>query len=213
MDGRNCRLRRRKIGGAYLHGGGAQRESCRYSSSVRDSSRRDHRNADGVDDLRQERKQAGLAPYVLGQEHSAMAARLGALSDDRVDAMVFQPSRFRNRGRRRIDFSARLLDPGEQRLVGQAEMKTDNGGLCLLDDLGHRWVERRAAWSVYCSGRIQGGFGVVTRELIEPSRLPLGIGPWVHVAKEIDIEWRMRSSSDCGDLIAELRRGQHRGRQ
>src|SRR5271157_4417365 len=56
MDGRNCRLRRRKIGGAYLHGGGAQRESCRYSSSVRDSSRRDHRNADGVDDLRQERK-------------------------------------------------------------------------------------------------------------------------------------------------------------
>ena len=62
MDGRNCRLRRRKIGGAYLHGGGAQRESCRYSSSVRDSSRRDHRNADGVDDLRQERKQAGLPP-------------------------------------------------------------------------------------------------------------------------------------------------------
>ena len=30
---------------------------------------------------------------------------------------------------------------------------------------------------------------------------------------EIDIEWRMRSSSHCGDLIAEVRRGQHRGRQ
>ena len=71
MDGRNCRLRRRKIGGAYLHGGGAQRERCRYSSSVRKSSRRDHRNADGVDDLRQERKQAGLAPYVLGIKSQA----------------------------------------------------------------------------------------------------------------------------------------------
>ena len=71
MDGRNCRLRRRKIGGAYLHSGGAQRERCRYSSSVRESSRRDHRNADGVDDLRQERNQAGLAPYVLGIKSQA----------------------------------------------------------------------------------------------------------------------------------------------
>jgi hypothetical protein len=62
MNGRNCRLRRRKIGGANLHGGGAQRERCRYSSSVRYFSCRDHRNADDVDDLRQERKQAGLAP-------------------------------------------------------------------------------------------------------------------------------------------------------
>ena len=35
------------------------------------SSRRDHGNADGVDDLRQERKQAGLAPYVLGIKSQA----------------------------------------------------------------------------------------------------------------------------------------------
>ena len=69
MYGRNCRLWRRKVCGAYLHGGGAQHKGCRYSSSVRDTSRRDHRNADGVGDLRQERKQAGLAPYVLGQKH------------------------------------------------------------------------------------------------------------------------------------------------
>ena len=89
--------------------------------------------------------------------------------------------------------------------MGQAEVKTDNGGLRLLDDLRHRRVERCAAWPVFRSCRVQGGFGVVTREFIEPSRLPLGIGPWVHVAKEIDVEWRMRSSSDCGDLIAELR--------
>ena len=92
-------------------------------------------------------------------------------------------------------------------------MKTNNGGFRLLYDLGHCGVERRAPRSEFRGGRVEGGFRVIRRELIESPRLPLGIRSWRHVTEEIDVEWRTRSSPNLGDLIAKLCRRQHRSRQ
>src|SRR5271169_4287508 len=92
-------------------------------------------------------------------------------------------------------------------------MKTDDGRFRLLDDLGRRRVERRPDWPAPADKWVEGGFGVVRRELPEPARLPLGILLRGNVAEEIDVEGRGRSPSDLGDLIAKLRRGQHCSRQ
>ena len=77
---------------------------------------------DGPDDLRHQRERAHLPRQIVRQEDAAMAARLDALRDDRVDAARLQPARLLDRRRRRHDTSARTPSPraASHRLAGRS---------------------------------------------------------------------------------------------
>ena len=48
---------------------------------------------DRIDDLRNQREGADLGGDIVGEEHAAVAARLIALRDHGVDAVLLQPDR------------------------------------------------------------------------------------------------------------------------
>ena len=77
-----------------------------------------------------------------------MAAGLGALRNDGIDAALFQPDCFLHRRGGRDDEAAGRLDALEQRRLRQAEMEADDLRLQLLDDLAEGGVERRAVRGV-----------------------------------------------------------------
>ena len=54
----------------------------------------DHRHRHRIDDLRHQREGARLRGDVVAEKDAAMAARLIALRDDRIDAALLQPARF-----------------------------------------------------------------------------------------------------------------------
>jgi hypothetical protein len=63
-----------------------------------DTAGRDDRHPHRIDHLRHQRKRAGLLGDIVGQEHAAVAARLRALRDDDVGAVLLQPDRFLHDG-------------------------------------------------------------------------------------------------------------------
>ena len=87
-----------EIGGAELHGRRAEQQGRGDAARVADPAGRDHRQADRVDDLRQQGDQAHLLVRRVAEEAAGMAARLPALGDDRVDAALGQ----RRAPRRRV---------------------------------------------------------------------------------------------------------------
>ena len=62
-----------------------------------------------LDDLLHQREGADLRGDIGLEEHAAMAAGLGALRDDRIDAALGEPQRFAARRRRADDLAAGLL--------------------------------------------------------------------------------------------------------
>ena len=71
---------------------------------------------------------------VVGQEHAAMAAGLGALRDDRVDAALLQPARLVARSSpTTITTQPGACTRSSSAAVGQAEMEADDLRPQLLD--------------------------------------------------------------------------------
>ncbi len=133
-----------------------------------------------------------------------MAAGLGALRDDGIDAVLLEPDRLLHDGRRRDHDAAGRLDALEQRLVRQAEMEAHDFRLQFLDQFAHRGVERSAVGGVDRRRRIEPQFLVIRREPLLPLSLALGVGVDRLVAKEIHIDRRRHPLPDDIDLLARL---------
>ena len=97
------------------------------------------------DDLRHQRERADLRRQVVGQEHAAMAARLDALRDDRVDAAAPRASALRRP-------SSPTTAPSRPTRVtrasssgaGRPKWKLTTAGLNALSTSAASRVERRA---------------------------------------------------------------------
>ena len=84
--------------GSELNTGSTEREGRGNAPRVANAARRDNRNLDRIDDLRDERESPDLGGKVLGEEHAAVAARLIALRDHDVGAVLLEPHRLRGDG-------------------------------------------------------------------------------------------------------------------
>ena len=147
--GGDLRLRTAQVGAADLHAGGAERECRRDPARVADGAGRDHRHLHRIDHLRHQREGADLRRQIVGQEHAAMAARLAALRDDRIDAALLQPARLVDGGRRTDHDAAGRLDPLHQRVApADRSGSSTTSGLHLLDHLAQRARRTaRGCWS------------------------------------------------------------------
>ena len=108
-----------QIGRADLHAGRAQRQGGGDAARVADAAGGDHRHPHRVDDLRDQREGADLRRDVVGQEHAAMPAGLGALRDDRVGAVRFEPARLRHRRGRAETSQPAALRRASRRRAGR----------------------------------------------------------------------------------------------
>ena len=97
---RNVAFIGREEHGAALHALGAQHERRRHAAAVRDTARRDDRDAQRIHHLRHERH---------GRQLADVAAALHAFRDDRVRARALHALRQRNRRDDRHDLDARVL--------------------------------------------------------------------------------------------------------
>ena len=207
------RFRATQIGTADLHAGGAERKRRRDAAPVGDSAGGDYRHPHRVNHLRHQRKRAGLLGDIVGQEHAAVAARLRALRDDDVGAILLQPDRFLHDGRRRHHDAAGRLDPLDQRRIRQAEMEADHFRLQLFDDSAHRLIERRAVGGVDRRCRIDIQFLVVGAKPRLPPRLARGIGIDRRMAEEVHVDGCRDALADDVDLLARLLGREHRAGQ
>ena len=163
-------FRAAQIGGADLNAGRAQRERRRDTAPVGDAAGRNHRHLHGIHHLRHQRESAGLLGDVFSEEHAAMAARLRALRDDHVGAVLFQPDRLLHRCRRRHHDAACRLDALDQIRRRQSEMEADHLGLQLFDHGAHGLIERRTVSGVDGCCGIDAQFPVVGGEPLPSSR-------------------------------------------
>ncbi len=150
----------------------------------------------GIDHLRHEREGAGLRGDISGQEHAAMAAGFGALRNDNVGAVVFEPARFLHRRRRTDDDAAGIFDALQQRRFRQTEMKARGFRLHGFDDLAHRRVERRAIGRRHWRVGIETEFLVERCEAFPPCRIArasAGTGVWQKKFRlnGRSVRWRM----------------------
>ena len=203
------RFRATQIGTADLHAGGAERKRRRDAAPVRDAAGGDNGDLRRVDHLRHQCERPRLLGNIVGQEHAAMAAGLGALGDDGIDAVILEPDRLLHDGRRRYHDAAGRLDAREQRLVRQAEMEAHDFGLQLLDQFAHRRVERGAIGGVDRLSRVEPEFLVIRRKPLLPLSLASGVGVDRLVAKEIHIDRRRHPLPDNIDLLARFLNRQH----
>ena len=130
-----------EIGGADLHAGGAEHEGGRDSPAVGDAAGGNHRDVDGIDDLRDERHRADHPGLGLPGKGSAMPAGLDALGDDGVDALPDQDPGFARIGRRTQDQAADLAETIDEDPVRQAEVEAHDTGSDPNDDVAHRLIE------------------------------------------------------------------------
>ena len=176
MHGRGGGLRRAQIGRSDLHGIGAKREGCGDASAVCDPAGRDDWHAERVAHLWQKREKAGLRIRLAREEHPAMTTRLAALRNHGICAVLFQPERFGDRGRRRQDERAGLLDARQQGRRRQTEVERHDSRLRFLDDLAERLVERSAARAALDLPGIDTMLVVVERKRGSPALLRHCIG-------------------------------------
>ena len=111
MRRRDLRLRTPQIRRADLHAGGPEREGSRDAARVGDAARGNDRHLHRIDDLRNERKRAGLSGDVVAQKDATMAAGLAALRDHGIDAARFEPARLGGGGRRAHHQETSRLEP------------------------------------------------------------------------------------------------------
>lgn len=91
---------REQVGCTDLHGRSAEGKGRNDAACIGDSARSNHRHADRVDDLWQQRHQADLAIEVIAEKQATVPTRFDAHGDDRVAAVLFQPHGFLDGGGR-----------------------------------------------------------------------------------------------------------------
>ena len=85
--------------GAELDGLGAEGQRGGDAAAVHDPARGDHRDADGVDDLRDQRHRAHERSFDRLEERAAVPACLISLDHDRIDARPLERDRLGDRRR------------------------------------------------------------------------------------------------------------------
>ncbi len=83
------RLGTEEIGRADLRHVRPQDQRRRHAAAIGYAAGGNHRNGDGVDNLRQQGEQSRLRGDVPGQEHAAMATGLRTLANDCVNTLFF----------------------------------------------------------------------------------------------------------------------------
>src|SRR5512140_1950528 len=84
--------------GAELDGLRAERERRADPSAIHDAARGDHRAPGALHDLRHQRERPDERVLEPAEERAAMAAGLGALRADRIDAELIEHAGFVDRG-------------------------------------------------------------------------------------------------------------------
>ena len=133
-----------------------------------------------------------------------MPAGLEALSDDRIDAMRFEPPRFVYCGRRRKDLRAVRSHARKQFGRRQAEMKADNGRFEVLEQVGGLGAERRAQDPCGYVRDVKLKLPIIRGQHGAPPGFAFGIGPRRRVAEEVDV---VRPCCVRGDVLQFLPHG------
>ena len=174
---------------------------------------RDHRNRDRIDDLRDQRAGADLQAEIVAQEHSAMTARLEALGDDRIATACRDLPRFRNgRGGAQDDHPG-LLQPGNERRLGQAKVKAHHRRLELEHERAQLGIERDAMARRHGCRRVDGELAIVRGEALAPGGFARIVQNWGGVAEEVEVERLRRDGAQPFHLLTNLLGTQHGARQ
>ena len=193
-------LRRQQVARADLHRTCAERERRRDAAPV------GTRTASTICGSNANRP--GCAWMSSVREHPAMAARLRALRDDRVDAARIEPARFLD-GRRGRHHHA----PVCARARAAHHPATRNGSSRRPGAVPRRprTSHRRTArgWAALHVGRIETGFRVITGERRTPVCLDFGVGAG-GVAEEVHVERRACACTNRRDLVAQLLQAERR---
>ena len=128
MDVADPCFRRVEIGGAELNGAGVEGEGRGDAASVGDPAGCDDGDADCIGDLREERKETRRFGRIAAEESAGVAARLKSLRDDRVDAPLFEPDGFLDRGRIADDDRPRALTRSSSSSEGKPKWKLTTSG-------------------------------------------------------------------------------------
>ncbi len=97
MKRRDAGFRREEEGRSKLDARRSQGEGGRNAARVGDPAGRNHRNRDGIGNLRDERKGADLRGRIAGKEHAPVPACLGALRNDGIHTLALEESGFGHR--------------------------------------------------------------------------------------------------------------------
>jgi hypothetical protein len=194
-----------QVGGAELDRARAEQEGGCDAAAVADAAGGDHRHVDRIRHLWQQGEQAHRLGRVCGEEPSAVAARLPSLGDDGVDASLGEPARLGHRRRIADDDRSGRSHPGEQPIVGKAEMEADDLWAERLHRLGHRRVERPPQGAA--RARFDCKLRMIRREQGAPGAVVRVLGHVV--AEEVEVERTSRAGPDLGDLPRRLVRAQH----
>ncbi|MNJ54465.1 hypothetical protein D3C77_499040 [compost metagenome] len=208
MGRRHLGFRAQQIGSAQLHRRGAQGHGGNNAAMVTDAACRDHRHLHGIDHLGHERHRADLGVQVATEEHPAMTAGLIAHGDDRIATVLLQPAGFVNGGGAGQHLGPGSLDPLQQARLGQAEVKTDHGGLVLLDQLARGVIERRAVGHRRRRVEVGAKFFVVGFERLLPGRVTGRIGLGRQMAEKIDVERAIAGLPERFKFTADLLKAQ-----
>ena len=114
-------------------------------------------------------QRADLRGDVGLDEHAAMAAGLGALRDDGVDAALGEKLRFAQRRGRADDLAARSLDARDKRGSGKPKWKLTTAGAKLFDHGAGRRGERHDRGLERKLRHLGAKLGVIGRKAFEPS--------------------------------------------
>lgn len=145
--------------------------------------------------------QRAHALVVRGVEHATVAARLHALGHHHVDTGALDVQRLLQRGgagQGQATGAAQCVD--EMRL-GQAKVKTHHRR-ALLQHHALQWAiaHRRGVYVVQALGRLRPKLGKFGCQILQPSGFARAVVLAVVVAKQVDVEGRLRQCPRALDL-------------
>ena len=149
-------------------------------------------------------QRADLGGDVGLDEHAAMAAGLGALRDDGIDAALGEKLRFAQGRGRADDLAARCLDARDKLRLRQAEMEAHHGGRQLFDHGTGRCGERHDRGFQRKLRHLGAKLGVIGRKALEPGGVARFVRRSRLVAEEVEIDRPVGARPDRGDTFSHL---------
>ena len=137
-----------------------------------------------------------------------MTSGFVAHGDDRVTAVLLQPDSLLDGGSRGNDLGSGSLDPIQQRVLWQAEMKADDLGFQRFNQRATGVIEGRTCGHRRGRFEVSAQFGVIVFECIFPVSLSGRVGSGWLVAKEIQVQRGVGILADQCHFFADLIQGQ-----
>ena len=185
---------------AHLHAAGPQLQRSGNARAVHDAAGGHHRQA-RVAHQQLHQPQRAHALVVRGVEHATVAARLHALGHHHVDTGALDVQRLLQRGgagQGQATGAAQCVD--EMRL-GQAKVKTHHRRALLQHHALQRAIaHRRGVNVVQALGGLRPKLGKFGCQILQPSGFARAVVLAVVVAKQIDVEGRLRQRPRALDL-------------